>query len=129
MRALVLAALLACFTGAASAIPAELLGREWKVIRQNNGLNPPEHRPTIVFNEGGASGRTSCNEWQAHLTGYAPHIRFTDFRVTEQICPAPLMQIERNFLSALRRMDGIRPEGDAIVLVDSVGHELLRLAP
>ncbi|MGE3143185.1 MAG: META domain-containing protein [Hyphomonadaceae bacterium] len=129
MRALIAAALFALCAGAAAALPAGLLGRTWTPIRQDHGLDPPSQRPTIVFNEEGASGRTACNQWQARFAGIAPHIRFTDFRVTEVSCPPPLQRIEQTFLEGLRRMDGMRPEGGSLVLIDAAGREIMRLAP
>lgn len=131
MRAVLTAlALLLLGAGAAQAIPPELLGREWKAISLGGAFTPIEFRPTIVFSEQGAAGRTPCNRWEGLFGGVPPNVRFAQVRQTEMSCSSlQAREVERQFLDGVRRMNAIRPDGDTIVLLDMAGRELMRLAP
>lgn len=131
MRALLAAfALLTIGACAANAIPQELLGREWKAVSIGGAYTPPEHRPTMTFSEQGASGRTPCNRWEGLFGGAPPNVRFEQVRQTEMACTGPgVMQLERQFLDGINRMNSIRPDGSTIVLLDAQGREIMRLAP
>jgi heat shock protein HslJ len=131
MRGLILlVALVLAAASAAQAIPAQLLGRTWHVISMGGAYTPPELSPTVVFSQQGASGQTPCNRWEGLFGGVPPAVRFEQLRQTEMSCSNPQeMQIERQFLAGIRRMNSIRPDGGTIVLLDAGGQEIMRLTP
>jgi heat shock protein HslJ len=85
-------------------------------------------RPSATFEAGTVGGSTGCNRYSGPYTVHGDSLALGRIAATMMACPPPVDAIERAYLSALGKVAGWRSEGEALVLVDADGADLLRYA-
>ena len=99
----------------------DLAGSSWAMSDE-----PANTAPIITFTADSASGTTGCNQWSARYSRSEFGLSFEDLSVTERGCESGVMETEANFLQALRDTQGVRMEGEELVLFDIGGAENAR---
>lgn len=97
-----------------------LAASEWALITDD------QPSPTLDFTDRGASGFAGCNRWFSSIEhDGANSLSFGNIGLTRMMCPESQMTTERAYTEALNRTDGVRVEGNELVLTDA-GADLLR---
>jgi heat shock protein HslJ len=99
----------------------DLVGSSWAMSDE-----PANTAPIITFTANNASGTTGCNQWSARYSRSEFGLSFEDLSVTERGCESGVMETEATFLQALRDTQGVRMEGEELVLFDIGGAENAR---
>ena len=99
----------------------DLAGSSWAMSNE-----PANTAPIITFTAESASGTTGCNQWSARYSRSEFGLGFEDISVTERGCESGVMETEAAFLQALRDTQGVRMEGEELVLFDLGGAENAR---
>lgn len=99
---------------------------EWLRIDDDNAA---PHFPTLNFTERGASGHAGCNRWFSSVLRSGDAMTFGNIGTTRMACAEPAMAAERNFIAALNDSQGMRMEGDELVLYDIGGAQTARFRP
>ncbi len=98
-----------------------LAGASWVMV-----VDSPT-APTLEFREAGrASGSTGCNQWFAQVDRTGGGLRFAAIGTTRRACEASVMEIERDFVSALERTHAAQVEDDALTLTGENGEAVAR---
>lgn len=129
MRAELMAlALLAACASASPDLPTEpnLAGTQWLRIDDENAA---PHFPTLTFTERGASGHAGCNRWFSSVSRGGDALTFDNIGTTRMACAEVAMAVERNFIAALNDTQGMRIEGEELVLYDIGGAQTARFRP
>jgi heat shock protein HslJ len=82
--------------------------------------------PTLAFETDRASGFAGCNRWFASVGRTDQAMSFGDVGLTRMMCPEAQMAVETNFTAALGDTEGVRVEGDVLVLYDIGGSDTAR---
>ena len=86
-------------------------------------------RPSATFDDGTVGGSTGCNRYTGPYTVDGDSLALGRIAATMMASPPTAGAIERAYVSALGSVAGWRMDGEALVLVDAEGAELLRYAP
>ena len=123
MRALLIAAAImlgACtHHGEPIEEPAMRISGEWVEATE------AQHKATITFADGAASGSTGCNRWTAQVD-QTSGLRFGVGAVTEMACPGQAMDAERRFLDVLAATRSAEDDGGMLTLRGAAGEDLMR---
>ncbi len=111
-------------TTAGEAEPASFAGVPWKLVSGVEGIEAAP--PSAVFQDGIVGGFTGCNHFSAPFTVDGSSMEVGMIAATQMACPPPADAVERAYLDALAQVAGWRMDGDALVLVNGDGDELLR---
>jgi heat shock protein HslJ len=86
---------------------------------------PKDVEATIEIGGDQIAGKAACNRFFGTIR---PDGGFGPLATTMMMCPPPLMDYEYAFLDLLSRVDGVRSDDSAWVLVEG-DTDLVRLAP
>ncbi len=106
--------------------PPEFEGVPWIVT---SGLSAPsweQFAPSATFAGGKVSGSAGCNQFNASYDVDGEKLAVGDIAASLMACPPLADPVEREYLEALRAVDGWRLENGELVLVDEDDRELLR---
>lgn len=112
--------------GGTPAPPGEFEGVPWIVTA---GLSAPsweQFAPSATFSNGKVSGSAGCNQFNASYEVDGDKLELGDISSSLMACPPLADPVEREYLEALRAVDGWRMENGELVLVDEDGNDLLR---
>ncbi|NBC32215.1 MAG: META domain-containing protein [Alphaproteobacteria bacterium] len=113
-----------------AAVPAELIGRAWRVVDvRGERIAPADEPPRLRFEEDGVSGTAGCNRFFGDLSIEGRTLTIGDLGTTRMSCPDPVMAAEQRLLDALQATAGYGLDGTLLVLNDADGARVLRLAP
>jgi heat shock protein HslJ len=82
---------------------------------------------TAVFEDGIVAGSTGCNRYRAPCRIEGAGLEIGPAAMTMMACDPERTTVEQAFTAALARTVGWARDGEALVLVDAAGAELLRL--
>ncbi len=99
----------------------------WRLVRLSDEAVTREITLNVEKN-GRIGGRSACNSFGGNWTAGEAGSRIGRIVATRRACARPLMELERNYLSALRRAAGWTAGEGGISLVDADGRELLAFA-
>ena len=111
-------------TTAGGAEPAAFSGTPWKLVSGVEGIESAP--PSATFENGVVGGSTGCNHFSAPFTIDGDSMEIGMIAATQMACPPPADAVERAYLDALGQVAGWRLDGEALVLVNGGGDELLR---
>lgn len=100
-----------------------LAGAQWRRI-DDEAVNG--HFPTIIFEDGAASGFAGCNRWFASVTRDGDALSFGQAVATRMACAEPAMAVERRFFDVIKAARTARIVGEELVLSDEAGNILAR---
>ncbi len=103
----------------AAAMTAVLQGTTW--------VGPAEAPLKISFEDGRAHGALSCNAFRSAYDEGDATLGFGNIITTRKGCAPDKMQTERLVLKFLGQTKSFVMDGDALVLRDADGRELMRL--
>lgn len=107
-----------------------LAGSSWVVSAIRGTSTLPDHRPTISFDTGTASGSTGCNSFTGGYTFNGTGLIFSPLATTAMACdPAAVMHQETSFTTAMAQVSRAEQAGTGLVLKDAAGVTLLTLDP
>jgi heat shock protein HslJ len=110
----------------ASTGPASFEGIPWVLTAGLDAPGAATYAPSAAFEDGKVTGSTGCNRYSAPFTQAGDRLEIGTIASTQMACEAPATAVEREFLDALGRVARWRSDGDALVLADEDGAELLR---
>jgi heat shock protein HslJ len=117
---------------AANETPLTVLpaGTRWRLAHsEREALSLPEAaRVTLQIDAGRLSGDSSCNQYSAGYTLQEGRITLQPIVATKRGCMAPVDAIERAWFEALRSLQWISRDGDALLLRLAAG-DALRFVP
>ncbi|MER5171971.1 META domain-containing protein [Thioclava kandeliae] len=118
LTALLLLPLAACqSTPAADPLAPLVVGETWQITQIGGSPVPESADVTLLRAETGQiAGRSGCNRYSAPVEARAGKLHIGALVGTRMMCPAPQMQIEQAFHTALGRVDGVLPTADGIAL-------------
>ena len=96
---------------------SQLRGEAWSVTSLN-GEDITDATVTLNFHQPGQmAGKTACNNYMATYVQNEDNFTITTGGVTMMACPAPLMEMERQFLDALKGVNhaDINKQGQLIL--------------
>lgn len=131
MRRVLIAALAlagCAVTPPASAPSAPIAGVDWVVDQVAGQTDLGGRPPTLRIEEDRASGFAGCNRWFSTVTQDGAALSFSATGATRMLCQPDAMRIERAFLDQIRVAASARREGDALIVFDAAGAEILRLS-
>jgi heat shock protein HslJ len=82
--------------------------------------------PSATFTGGHVGGSTGCNRYRATYTLDGDAMTIGELATTQMACEPLAEAVQREYVAALARVEGWRHSGDALVLLDGDGAELLR---
>ena len=94
-------------------------GGVWSVIRLNGADTPPASAPTLAFQGPGVTGSTGCNRFFGQVSVTEAGVRFTPMGVSRRACEPHIMDLESDFLTALRSVDGFALYGDDRLMISA----------
>ena len=106
--------------------PASFSGIPWKLVSGLDVEGVEEAPPSATFENGYVGGSTGCNHYSGPFTIDGDSLEIGMVISTQIACPPPADAVERAYLAALGEVAGWRMDGDALVLVNGGGDELLR---
>lgn len=116
-----------CCLGAA---PHDIVGRAWRVVDiAGTRVQAAEETPQLRFEEGRVTGTSGCNRFFGEMSIDDRSLEIGDLGSTRMMCPEPVMAIEARLLDALQATARYGLDGTLLVLEDTDGNPLLRLAP
>ena len=81
-------------------------GGIWTVIRLNGAEIPSDRAPTLAFRGHGVTGSTGCNRYFGQVSVVESGISFAPMGVSRRACAPEIMNLENDFMAALRSVDG-----------------------
>ena len=96
---------------------SQLRGEAWSVTSLN-GEDVTDATVTLNFHQPGqVAGKAACNNYMATYVQNEDSFTITTGGVTMMACPAPLMEMERQFLDALKGVNhaDINKQGQLIL--------------
>jgi heat shock protein HslJ len=124
-------ALAACSTSTTSS-GGRLEGTAWRAesIDGRPALDVQQQSTLRFFDRQLAGGSLGCNAYSTTYFADAAGLRFGEIAPTRKMCPAPTMDQEARFSTALQATSSSRvDEKGALVLLDAQGKPLARLLP
>ena len=94
----------------------EVEGIEWQLVELTGVPIPSSASPTLLLEEGTASGDAGCNRFTGEYTLDGESIEFGPFAVTLMACEPEIDEFERAYLGALGTADAIEVSDDAVVV-------------
>lgn len=88
-------------------------GSIWTVISLNGAVVPEANAPTLAFQGPGVTGSTGCNRYFGQVSVTENGVTFAPMGVSRRACAPEIMDLENDFLAALRQVDGFALHGDA----------------
>jgi heat shock protein HslJ len=82
--------------------------------------------PTVTFSNGVAGGFSGCNRYTGHYVLDGSKVTITEVGSTQIACDSPRGDVERAYTDAFAKVRTWSLDGDALVLGDDGGKELLR---
>jgi heat shock protein HslJ len=87
-------------------------GSRWTVRTLNGAEAPPDYAPTLVFEGRGVSGSTGCNRYFGQVSASDGGLALAPMGVSRRACAPEIMDLEREFLAALRAVDSFTQRAD-----------------
>ena len=87
-------------------------GTTWSVVRINGAMIPEANAPTLAFGDQGVTGSAGCNRYFGPVSVTADGVSFAAMGVSRRACAPDIMDLETDFLAALRRVDSFELQGD-----------------
>ncbi len=103
-----------------AAVSQELANSSWEVTSYNNGSGGvvsahAETQLTVNFAaDGRLAGSAGCNEYTGTYETEGSNITMGPFGTTRKLCPEPIMEQERQYLTALETVATYKIEGDTM---------------
>ena len=116
-------------TDSNSAVTTSLKDAEWHLKALGAKNANPEVTTTIIFNEDGSfSGSGGCNRIGGSAKFDGAALKLSDVLSTMMACDDAKSTQEREFLDALSKVASYAVDGDTLVLMDSAGVAIARMA-
>ena len=102
----------------------QLAGAAWQV-QQLNGQPVSNATLTLNFHEPGKlAGKAACNNYMASYEQQASQFTIQTGGMTMKACPQPLMDIESQFVEALKGVDSATIDDQGTLLLSGEGVEI-----
>ena len=99
-------------------------GVELQLVELTGMPIPAAANPTLLLEEGAASGDAGCNRFTGEYTLDGESIEFGPFAVTLMACEPAIDEFERAYLAALGTADTIEVTDDAVVISTGADNQL-----
>ncbi len=83
-------------------------GGIWTLVKLNGAAIPPDHAPTLAFQGRSVTGSTGCNRYFGEVSVTETGVVFGPMGVSRRACAPEIMDLENDFLAALRRSTVLR---------------------
>ena len=108
---------------------AALEGTDWQLTQlATDGVLAPVAdgvTPTMLLEDGAASGSAGCNQWFATYTLDGDSLSFAAPGTTLMLCPEPAASVETAFLADLALVDAWAIDGTTLTLLDASAAPIL----
>jgi heat shock protein HslJ len=106
--------------------PASLEGTTWQVVGINGRAPIAGSEPDIAFKGGMVQGSMGCNSFTGVFQVQGTTVAMTQLSTSDAACLEPLATQERLFMQALAGAQGIRMDGERLVIGGPGGELVLQ---
>lgn len=92
----------------------------WEVVQIGGQPLPEGVEVTFTHPEKGLiAGKSGCNRYNGRISEQDGRVRVGELAGTRMMCPGPAMQVEKDFRSAIARVDAVKIADDRLELISN----------